>query len=339
MVLNYRLDVKDTKILAKLDENARQSNNEIGRKVGLSKEVVKYRIDRMIEAGLILRFHTIINYFKLGIVKYKLYLRLTNATKEKLDKIGRSFFMHKNTEWVALTTGRWDMIVGFLVPNVNSFDDEIQAVTNTFSPYIQEKAVTATLYLAHQEREFLKGNKHISRVVYHTTKDPQEKIDGIDNEILKLLANNARLPVTEIAKRVKVTPRVVQYRIKELEKKKVILAYKVHLEPKVLGRIFCKAIIYLTNITQNRLDSFIAYVSSLPGVVWPQRVMGAWDFELDFELESYDQFQDIILGMKEKFSDIIKSHEFCITSKEFKLDLFPRCYREIWGRKAREKTI
>lgn len=35
------------------------------------------------------------------------------------------------------------------------------------------------------------------------------------------------------------------------------------------------------------------------------------------------------LDLKEKFPDIIRNHEFCITSKEYKLDLFPNSYREL----------
>src|SRR3989338_8254247 len=110
----YQLDTKDRKILSELDVDARQSNSQIGKKVGLSKEVVKYRIDRMIENGIILRFHTIINYFKLNIVKFKLYLRLTKVDKEKFEEIGQYFYKHNKTEWIAITTGRWDIIVGFL---------------------------------------------------------------------------------------------------------------------------------------------------------------------------------------------------------------------------------
>ena len=77
-----------------------------------------------------------------------------------------------------------------------------------------------------------------------------------------------------------------------------------------------------------KLNQFINYTSSISGTVWPQRVMGNWDFELDLELENYDRFQNILLELKEKFPDIIKNYEFCIVSKEFKLDLFPNCYRE-----------
>ncbi|MDP2947797.1 MAG: Lrp/AsnC family transcriptional regulator [Nanoarchaeota archaeon] len=320
----YTPDARNLKILSELDKDARQSNSQIGKKVRLSKEVIKYRIDKMLESGIIVKFYTITNYFKLGIYKYKLYLRFTNASKEKIEEIGQYFLKHKKTEWDVISTGRWDLMVGFLVHNVNEFDDEVQKVMNKFSDYIQEKAVTTTLYLVHNERGFLGSKK--SEIVYHTSKDPKEKIDNIDEEIIKVITNNARMPVTEIAEKLKTTPRIIQYRIKEMERKNIILAYKAHLNPKEMGRIFCKAIIYLATTNQEKTNQFISYVSSIPDVVWPMKVMGSWDFELDCEVENYDRFQEIILTIKEKFPDIIKNHEFCIVSKEFKLDFFPGVY-------------
>ncbi len=321
----YILDTKDRKILAELDSDARQSNSEIGKKVGLSKEVVKYRIDKLMERGVILRFHTIVNYFRIGIMKYKLYLKLKNVNRKKREEIGRHFSSHPRSEWVVLTSGKWDMIVGFYARNVNEFDDDVLAAMNRFTDCIQDKAVTTTLYLAHQMRGFVEGReeKEPSTVVYYTTKDRLEKIDRLDEELLRTIANNARMPTTMIAKRLKTTPRVVQYRIRELERKKVILGYRSHLEPKAMGNLFCKAIIYLTNANEERINSFIGFVSSMKGVVWPQRVLGSWDFEIDFELPSYDEFQESIMRLKERFPDIMKDQDFTITYKEFKLDLFP----------------
>ena len=84
---NIRLDSKDMKILSELDKNARQPNSSIGRKVRLSKEVVKYRIDRMLKNGIIVRFYTLTNYFKLGISKYKLYLSLREASGHRTEEM------------------------------------------------------------------------------------------------------------------------------------------------------------------------------------------------------------------------------------------------------------
>ena len=61
-----KLDLKDRKILYQLDLNCRQSNTQIGKKVGLSKEVVNYRIKRMQDFGIINNFWTAINSLKLG---------------------------------------------------------------------------------------------------------------------------------------------------------------------------------------------------------------------------------------------------------------------------------
>ena len=42
-----KLDLKDRKILRELDMNARIPMNELAKKVGLSRQVVQYRIQRM----------------------------------------------------------------------------------------------------------------------------------------------------------------------------------------------------------------------------------------------------------------------------------------------------
>ena len=228
---------------------------------------------------------------------------------------------------------KYDEVALQIVGAINSsdidhkFDDEIQIVLNKFSKYIHEKSITTTLYLAHNTRSFLyKKNDYPMKIVYHTSKDKQEKIDKFDNEIIKLLANNARISIVKLSQSMKTTPRIVQYRIKELERKKIILGYKAQIEPKTIKRIFCKALIYLTNTKKENIDNFIDYASSLPGAVWPQRILGNWDFELDLELENYDEFQDVMLNLREKFPSIIKDYEFCLVSKEFKLDLFPGAF-------------
>lgn len=326
----FKLDSRDQKILAELDRNARQSNSQIGKKVGISKETVKYRIDRLKERGIIIRFHTITNYFKLGVMKFKLYMRLTNATKKQREEIATYFKDHPKTEWVVLTTGRWDIIIGFMLHNINEFDDELQTFLKKYADKVLDRTITMTLELVYRERGFLGKRKDaMLGLTTYTSRDEQAMIDGTDREILRLMTNNARLPSTEIAKQIGTTARIVQYRIKELEKKRIILAYKVHLEPKAMGRIFCKAILSLNNTTKERLDQFVSYASSVPGAVWPQRVLGSWDFELDLELESYDAFQDVVADLMERFPDLIQAHDFIIVSKEFKLDFFPEAYPQI----------
>ena len=62
----YRLDTSDERILAELAEHARATFAEIGQKVNLSAPAVKRRVDRMLEAGVIKGFTTVVDRNALG---------------------------------------------------------------------------------------------------------------------------------------------------------------------------------------------------------------------------------------------------------------------------------
>jgi Lrp/AsnC family leucine-responsive transcriptional regulator len=62
-----KLDLKDKKILTLLDEDARLSNSQIAKKVGLSKPAVEYRLKRFEKNNLIFQYYTIIDFTKLDL--------------------------------------------------------------------------------------------------------------------------------------------------------------------------------------------------------------------------------------------------------------------------------
>ena len=62
----YNVDAIDGRILGLLEENARQTFGEIGRKVGLPAPAVKRRIDRLETSGVIRGYTTIVDHARLG---------------------------------------------------------------------------------------------------------------------------------------------------------------------------------------------------------------------------------------------------------------------------------
>ncbi len=61
-----KIDGLNRKILKHLQENARQSNAEIGRKVGITSQAVGERIKKMEDAGIIRSYFTEVNPFECG---------------------------------------------------------------------------------------------------------------------------------------------------------------------------------------------------------------------------------------------------------------------------------
>ena len=63
-------------ILSELDMDARQPISAIAKKVGLSKEVVNYRIKQLEKKKVIREYYTVLNITKLGLIFCRLFMRL-----------------------------------------------------------------------------------------------------------------------------------------------------------------------------------------------------------------------------------------------------------------------
>src|SRR3989338_10516950 len=75
-----KLDLKDKRLLYELDLDSRQSFNELGKKLSLSKSSVIYRINNMQKSGIIKQYHTVLDIGKLGYISFRLYIKLQNST-------------------------------------------------------------------------------------------------------------------------------------------------------------------------------------------------------------------------------------------------------------------
>ena len=117
----FNIDVKDRKILYQLDLNSRQSLKTIGSNVRLTKNVVQYRIDRLVKNGIIKNFYTSIDFYKLGYINLGIYVNYQYYTPE-IEKDIIQYFVNSEHAWfIANIQGKFDLIVLFSVSNMNQF--------------------------------------------------------------------------------------------------------------------------------------------------------------------------------------------------------------------------
>ena len=91
-----KIDLKDRKILYHLDLDCRQSNTQIGKKVGLKRDVVGYRINRLQDEGVIQNFWTVIDTFQLGYNVFRIYINFQYITSNIKEEIINYFVNNKN---------------------------------------------------------------------------------------------------------------------------------------------------------------------------------------------------------------------------------------------------
>jgi DNA-binding Lrp family transcriptional regulator len=103
-------------------------------------------------------------------------------------------------------------------------------------------------------------------------------LDDIDKKILALLMDNARLPVTTIAKHVGVARTTVIARISALEKREVIAGYGLKLNPSMY-QAAVRAYVGLS-VEARYASGLMKYLQQLPEVETLCAVSGAIDYML-----------------------------------------------------------
>lgn len=127
-------------------------------------------------------------------------------------------------------------------------------------------------------------------------------MDRIDEEIIQLLAQNAKLTQQEISDRVGVSLSAGQRRIKLLEQSGVISGYKAVIDPAYLGQgLTVFVLVSLERHSRDGVRAFEAAVSRLPMIKEIYHVAGEYDFILrvavadikDYQNFNYDELANI----------------------------------------------
>src|SRR3989338_2302868 len=154
-----KLDLKDKRILYELDFNARQSNTEIARKVGLSKDVVNYRIKKLEKAGIINGYYTLIDLSKLGYFGVRVYTRLLDANPDKEREIIEFLINNKKVFFVAKIEGPFNIAFGSWTKDIYEFEDFYLEFKRSFKQYLGEEKISIFTVIYHFHRAYLLNKK------------------------------------------------------------------------------------------------------------------------------------------------------------------------------------
>ena len=61
-------------------------------------------------------------------------------------------------------------------------------------------------------------------------------------------------------------------------------------------------------LLSERQEMLVEYCRVNPNIVYVVEALGPWEFEIDMEVESAEQFREIMMDIKSKFQDIVKDY-------------------------------
>jgi len=303
-----KLDVKDRKILYELDTNSRQSFRNIGRRVGLSKDIVASRVKQLKERGIILRFFTYYDILQLGYNFLRFYFKFQYVTPDIKKDIINHFMNDDHVNNLFSTEGSYDLGVLMMVENISDIYPLWRKTLEKYGDYFSEQIFSA--YMG----ELIYGHAFLLNGIEKPQRTPlrknwgKVKIDELDFQILKLLVADSRIPTVDIANTLNSSVTTITSRIKRLEKLRVILGFSVELDLEKLGYQVWKVDFYLSEYT--KLNHIVKYIEQNPLLYSVDYTIGYADLELELNVTDISQLHEIIEDLHSKFPKIIRNYTF-----------------------------
>lgn len=307
-----KLDLKDRKILYHLDIDSRQSFSQLGKKIGLPKDVVAYRVKKLQEKGIIKNFYTELNCYKLGYSSVKFYLIYQNITAEIKQEIIDYLVKSSYTDIVSSIEGQYDLDVISYVENIPEFSNIWNNIINKYKDFFSNQIFCVHNTNIEYKKTFLldeKTDKKDNRIIFEEiSSDKKVEIDDLDKKILGLLVSNSRIMTLEIANKLNSTVTTINSRIKKMVKTGVIMRYSIDIDwPKIGYRLY-KADVVLKD--PRKIHQIIDYVATNPNLFCRMASLGYVDLELIFMLNNANQLHQIMEDLSSKFPDTIRNYKY-----------------------------
>lgn len=320
-----KIDKKDKKIIYQLSLNSRQSSSQIAKKVGLSQQLVDYRIKRLEKYGVIKGYYTCIDISKIGYSIFKIYIKLQNLDEKKEAVMIKDLSNNPNITWVASCDGVWDLYLVIWSKNIFEFNQIFTEINNKYSHYFSKKSIIANTkvlqfmrnYLAPSEKE-----KDYSTIPW-AGEISEVKLDKLDFDLLLTISQNARMSESEIGKKLGVSRKVVAYHIKKLIQQKIIYGFKPFLNGDQLNFKTYKVFLTIQNLSKDKERKLIEFLRRHPNVIEVVYSLGNWEMELDIESDGLVTNHNLIRALRNEFNDVVREAEYMLVYSSYKYDYLP----------------
>ncbi len=308
------LDLLDRKLIYFLDRDARQGIASVAKRLHIGRNVALYRLNRLMERGIIKGSFAEINNTILGYHSFRIFLKLGKTTESKLSNLFNFVEKNKNILWLSRVLGKWDLDMVFMTKSVGEFEKFRRELFLKFNELIERFEIALLTKICHYPKDYLFGDirKNMTPSVLDIEKDNACQIDDADEELLSILSKDASINIVDIAQRMKLSINTIKKKIKNLEEKEIILGYRLFLDIEKLGYQYYKLHLSLQNYNEKDIAEISDWLASRSYVVYTDHYINGEDFEIELHLKNELEYIRFWMELNKEFGKIIKDH-FYIT--------------------------
>ena len=153
-------------------------------------------------------------------------------------------------------------------------------------------------------------------------------LDTLDNEIIRLLTENGRMPIGEMSKSLNVTTPTIRNRIKDLEKSGI---FKVSglIDPDQHPQMIT-ALVAMSIRSHGKMDQILEKIAGLPNVVWASVSTGRYDIIAEVVcVEGKDELYRFTTNTILTIGNVVRSETFIMMKSRNNWIRLPESVEEI----------
>lgn len=132
-----------------------------------------------------------------------------------------------------------------------------------------------------------------------------EKLDKIDQKILKILQTNSKITNLDLSKKIGLSPAPTLERVKKLENNEVIASYHAKLNPLKIGlNVKTFVLVDLAWQKVNAFENFIKKIDAIPEVVECYIVTGSSDFMMKIFCKDIPAYEELLFKKLSQIEEI-----------------------------------
>jgi Lrp/AsnC family transcriptional regulator, leucine-responsive regulatory protein len=314
-----KLSMKDKRIIKELNRDSRQSFSEIGKKVGLPKGVVSYRVKKLMDSGTISLFCTTINRAKLGYTYYRIFLKFRHFSEQVEKKLIDHVSKLNNIHWVASLDGSFDFCIAFLAKTMKEPYEIYKSIVHELDKYILKKELSIAPHMYYLQYNYLYEKKESGCKEVKPESEFVE-LDIKDYNLINLIKGNSRIPMLELMEKMDMSPQMIRNRIKNLVKNKVITGFNIRVDHTKFKLHHFHTFLKLTNMDEKIEKEFIDHLCLKKSTTHIIKGLGEWDLEFESVFQSHFELHNFLKELKNKFPENIIEYDSVLIYKIYPIN-------------------
>ncbi|MFQ5620790.1 MAG: winged helix-turn-helix transcriptional regulator [Candidatus Nanoarchaeia archaeon] len=320
-----KLDVKDRKLLYHLSRNSRLSYTQLSKRIGLSKNAVKYRIERLKREGVVKKFASVVNLRSLGLSTVAILFKFNDDVYEN-KAILDYFVNHDYSSGVVTLSGQWDVFAEFVWKDINHLHNILNGILEYFGDVLNSYETFSsleTLRVEHLVSSFYE-DLDLEEIKHGKRSYKKYDIDEVDKKILEMLNEDSSMHFLDIAKRINSSIDVVRYRIKNMMDSEIIIKCFSEIDLSKLGYTEYVYTLKLRNISNEELNKVKRKLQEDKNIAYAFYDVTRSHFVFVCAFKKAKDIDHLSRSIRKEYSDVIEAENYFIVTEQNKFNLFPK---------------